>query len=59
MCDPCSTIRDYVTGYKDEKQRVCTICNAKNVETKKIVRKAKKNMVMSAMNIKNRPVYRR
>lgn len=55
VCDPCSNIRDYVIGYKDEKVRVCTICNAKNIEAKKSMHNLKKNLVMSAMTIKNPP----
>ena len=52
-CDPCSNIRDYVSGYKDQKVRVCTLCNAKNISQKSTVGQAKKNLVMSALTIKN------
>ena len=55
VCDPCSNTKDYVSGYKDKKVRICSLCNAKNVDTKKVVQKAKKNMVMSAATIKNLP----
>ena len=37
VCDPCSNIRDYVTGYKDIKVRVCTFCNSRNIDTKRTI----------------------
>ena len=55
VCHPCSNVADYVFGYQDKKVRICTLCNVKNVDQKKIVQNAKKNMVMSATTIKNVP----
>jgi predicted nucleic acid-binding Zn ribbon protein len=55
VCDPCSNVKDYVSGYKDRKVRICSLCNAGNLEMKKVVQNAKKNMVMSAATIKNIP----
>ena len=55
VCNPCSNTRDYVSGYKDEKVRICSICNAKNVDARRTFQRLKKDMVMSAKTIKNPP----
>jgi hypothetical protein len=44
-----------VSGYKDVKVRICILCNKKNIEFKKTMAKAKQNLVMSALTIKNPP----
>ena len=44
-----------MSGYKDVKVRICTQCNIKNTGFKKTMAEAKKNLVMSALTIKNPP----
>lgn len=57
-CDPCSNIKDFVSGYQDKKVRICTMCNAANIDQKRTKQSQMRNMVMSATTIKNPPPKR-
>ena len=51
VCDKCSTSRDYVEGFQDKKQRVCTNCNKEKLDIANKVAQYKQNMVMSAIHL--------
>ena len=51
VCDKCSSTRDYVEGFQDKKQRVCTTCNKEKLDIANKVALAKQNMVMSAIHL--------
>lgn len=57
VCHPCSSHRDFVPGYSDKKVRICVTCNNNNVQVKMQKLNDRKQLVMSALTIKNPPGY--
>ena len=55
VCNGCSSIKDYVTGYTDKKVKICTDCYKKKIEAAQRLSELKPNMVMSALTLVKPP----